>query len=201
MVIHEILNCFYSPARKGILVIGIDGLGGSGKTTYAKSMEQTLSNKGIQVKLLHIDDFIHRNEIRYDDSRADWECYYYLQWRYDYLIEEILAPVQEGNSIDKQIELYDKQADQYRLKNIKMAPNSILIIEGVFLQRTELAPYFDYVAFIDVPKEERLQRVLKRDTYIGNDIAIIEKYENRYFPAEDKYIEDFSPAERANWLK
>jgi len=201
MPIHEILNCFHSKDYNRVFVLGIDGLGGSGKTTYAQSIEKSLINEGIQVEVLHIDDFIHPKEVRYNKAIAEWDCYYNLQWRYDYLIKEILAPTQLGNKIDKQIELYDKLTDSYFFKHIKMKADSILLMEGVFLQRDELRPYLDYVIFIDVPKEERLHRVLKRDTYIGDKKAIFEKYEKRYFPAEEKYIKEYTPAKKANFTK
>ncbi|MFO1442556.1 AAA family ATPase [Bacillus sp. Bva_UNVM-123] len=198
MPLNEILNSYYSKEQKQIFVLGIDGLGGSGKTTYAKSIENSIKNEGIHVDILHIDDFIHPRQIRYNLSKADWECYYYIQWRYDYLIKEILAPIQLGCAIKKQIEVYDKRTDHYFLKNMRMYTDSILVIEGVFLQRAELNRYFDYMIYMDVPKEERFQRVLKRDTYIGDDLAIKEKYKNRYFPAEEKYIEEYAPAFQAN---
>lgn len=198
MPLNEILNSYHSIDRKRAFILGIDGLGGSGKTTYAKSIENSLIHEGIQAEILHIDDFIHPRKIRYNNSKADWECYYFLQWRYDYLIKEILAPIQLGNTIEKQIEYYDKHTDHYVFKNMKISADSILLIEGVFLQRAELSHYFDYMIYMDVPKEERYHRVLKRDTYIGDELAIKEKYEKRYFPAEEKYIEEYAPALQAN---
>lgn len=42
-----------------------------------------------------------------------------------------------------------------------------------------------------MPKEVRLNRVINRDKYIGNSEDIKSKYERRYFPAEDKYNEEY----------
>ena len=55
-------------------------------------------------------------------------------------------------------------------------------------------------AWIDIPEEVRLERVLGRDTYIGNDAQITEKYVNRYFPAENYYIETCKPIDRADYV-
>ena len=54
--------------------------------------------------------------------------------------------------------------------------------------------------YIDVPRKTRLDRVLERDNYIGNTQQIIEKYQNRYFPAEDKYIEECNPIMNADYV-
>lgn len=71
-------------------------------------------------------------------------------------------------------------------------------MEGVFLQRPELKNFFNYVIYLDIPKNIRLERAIKRDRYIGTDQQIVDKYEKRYFPAEEKYISLCSPKENAD---
>ncbi|MBU5312814.1 AAA family ATPase [Tissierella carlieri] len=182
------------------LIIGIDGLGGAGKTTIVNSLKSQLSNRDYNTVILHIDDFIHPKNIRYNESKEEWYCYYNIQWRYDYLIKEILMAVKEGIEIDKEIEIYDKDNDIYTLEQIKISQGSIILLEGIFLQRKEIREYFDYVIYLDVPKEVRLNRVMNRDKYMGNSEEIKLKYERRYFPAEDKYIEEYSPIQNADYV-
>lgn len=170
-------------------IIGIDGLGGSGKTTYAKRLQE----KDPHAVLFHLDDFIHPIHIRYNDQFEEWVCYYRLQWRYDYLIEKILGPLTEGRAVKDVIEFYDKERDQYVEREVMIEPGSTVIIEGVFLQRPELRPYFDHVTFLDVDRDTRWRRAVHRDHYIGDAAAIIEKYMNRYGPAEQYYVEQCNP--------
>ena len=73
-------------------MIGIDGLGGSGKTTYALSLQRQLKNAIV----IHLDDFIHTREVRYNEQFEEWYCYYHVQWRYDYLIEKLFEPLKNG---------------------------------------------------------------------------------------------------------
>ncbi len=189
---------WYQPHRT--LIVGMDGLGGAGKSTLSESLRQMLIEEHYNITVFHIDDFIHPRAIRYDDNYAAWECYYYHQWRYDYLIEEIIKPIRWGNHLKKEIELYDKDSDTYHLHQIDLSIGSIIIIEGVFLQREELKGVFDDMIYIDVPEEIRWNRVLARDGYIGDAHQIQEKYENRYFPAEHYYLKIFAPKENADYV-
>ena len=70
-------------------IIGIDGLGGAGKSTISEKLCQIFEENDYHTVLLHIDDFIHVREVRYNDEYPDWKCYYDLQWRYDYFLDVI----------------------------------------------------------------------------------------------------------------
>lgn len=182
----------------GIYVIGIDGLGGAGKSTIVNSLKVQLQKEKYHTYVLHIDDFIHPKHIRYDESKEEWDCYYNIQWRYDYLVKEILSPVKRGDGIYKLIELYDKENDGYIKQQVLIERGTVLLLEGIFLQRKEIRRYLDFIIYLDVPQEVRLSRVIKRDGYIGGLKDIKCKYERRYFPAEEKYILDYSPIENAD---
>ncbi|TCT17169.1 uridine kinase [Natranaerovirga pectinivora] len=179
-------------------IIGIDGGTGAGKSTILTELQLKLESLGLRVIPLSIDDFIHKRAIRYDTSQEEWYCFYKLQWRYNYLINEILAPAKAQEKLDKQIELYDKEKDQYNMVPLNANTPYIILLEGMFLQRNTLKRYFDYISFMDVPKEDRVERVLRRDTYIGNEAEIYNKYESRYFPAEDYYFKRYTPLKKAH---
>lgn len=196
-LIDNIINIY---DKNRVLIIGIDGLGGAGKSTISTEICDYLNQNGYDTKLLHIDDFIHDKSIRYDDNYTEWECYYNIQWRYDYLLNKIINPIKIHNEFNQDIELYDKENDTYILQNLKVSKGSILIIEGIFLQRKEINNIFDYIVYIDVPEDTRLNRVLIRDTYIGNYQQILNKYNNRYFRAEHEYIKEYHPYENADYL-
>ncbi|KOA19205.1 uridine kinase [Clostridium homopropionicum DSM 5847] len=174
-------------------VVGIDGGTGAGKSTLVHSLQCQLEKLGLNTITLHIDDFIHKRNVRYDNSKEEWLCFYNLQWRYDYLTNEILIPAKTNQDINKNIEIYNKQIDEYKNISIIAKAPYIVILEGIFLQRKELEKFLDYTIFIDIPRKERLKRILIRDTYIGDAEEIIDKYERRYFPAEDYYIKKYNP--------
>lgn len=182
------------------LIIGIDGLGGAGKSTISEKLHNLLVSDNFNVTLLHIDDFIHPRAVRYNNNYAEWKCYYNLQWRYDYLTNKVIKPIRNNTDFNEKIELYDKDNDTYFLSQTNVPAGSIVIIEGVFLQRRELNGVFDYIIYIDVPEKIRLERVLERDGYIGDKQQIKAKYDNRYFPAEHHYIKICSPDTNADYI-
>ena len=180
-----------------VFMVGIDGLGGAGKSTVSEDIMRLLQDNGINTEIFHIDDFIHPRAVRYNDSYPQWEQYYYLQWRYDHFTEAVAGPARDGRALPP-VELYDKDNDSYIVKRLDIPVGSVILTERIFLQREELNGLFDYMVYIDVPEEERLCRVLLRDGYIGDEAAIREKYEKRYFPAERFYADKYRPAEKAD---
>lgn len=196
--IAEQIKKLYNPDRT--LIVGIDGLGGAGKSTVSEKLHRLLSKENYNITLIHIDDFIHPRAIRYNKNYAEWECYYNLQWRYDYLVNEVVNPIKCGTDFKAKVELYDKDNDTYFYSETNIPVGSIVIIEGVFLQRQELKVLFDYMIYIDVSEETRLNRVLERDRYIGDKQQIKAKYDNRYFPAEHHYIEIYSPNKNVDYI-
>lgn len=181
-----------------ILIVGIDGLGGAGKSTLSGELETMLRKAGLQAIVLHIDDFIHPKIVRYRNDIPAWECYYNLQWRYDYFLHDILSPMQKNHVFHDIIEIYNKEKDSYIVQTLDAEPGTIILVEGIFLQRKELQGYFDTMIYLEVPEEIRLQRVLHRDSYIGDTSQITEKYETRYFPAERHYVKTCAPAQHAD---
>lgn len=196
-IINKLKNQDFS---NDVFIIAVDGLGGAGKTRFVNRLKDELNKENYDYTILHIDDFIHQKCNRYNVDEPEWHCYYYLQWRYEYLIKELLEPIKCGEVIDKYIEVYSKENDNYFIEEISIPQGSILIIEGVFLQREELKKYFDFTVYLDASKDIRLNRVIQRDTYIGSEEEIIKKYETRYFPAEDKYISEYLPIENADYV-
>ena len=96
--------------------------------------------------------------------------------------------------------LYNKETDTNYTQTIVLPVHGVLIAEGVFLQRAPLKNQFDKIIYLSVPECVRLNRVLQRDTYIGTAQQIIEKYENRYFPAERHYLTKHHPEQTADFL-
>lgn len=172
------------------VVLGIDGLSRSGKTTIVRSMEQHIQEKDILSCVLHIDDYIVEREKRYSTGNEEWYEYYNLQWDVEWLKENLFKRLKEYNEL--KLLTYDSISDSQKLYSIKIPDTCLIIIEGVFLQRKEWRNYFDFMIYLNCVREERFKRE-SVDTQKN-----IEKFEKRYLKAEDYYMKTVSPIEQAD---
>lgn len=177
-------------------IVALDGLSGAGKTTIVKAIEHELS-KTHNVNIIHIDDLIVENNKRYNTGYEGWYEYYFLQWDVDMIADELFAKLR-SNCTEVMFPFYDKANDRTFVKKIVIQTESIIIVEGVFLQREQWQRFFDYIIYLDCPEEVRHGRVFNRDLYIGDTEAIIKKYKTRYWPAEDFYMKTVQPIKNAN---
>ena len=180
-------------------IVGVDGLGGAGKTTFVKNLKEELKDNGHEVITIHMDDYIVESSKRYKTGYEEWYEYYYLQWNIDLLLTELFQPLFNGANMVN-LPLYNRTNDTISKQRIHTPSNSIVLIEGIFIQRREWREFFNFVIFMDCPHKVRKDRVLNRDKYIGDYQYRLNKYQNRYWIAEDNYIEIENPLEKADVL-
>lgn len=178
-------------------IIGIDGLGGAGKTSLVKEIEQELTNDSLKVTTFHLDDHIVERSKRYQTGNEEWYEYYYLQWDIKDLEKNLFNPL-HNNCKNILLPFYDNLTDTISTNKIKVPTNSIVLIEGIFLQRQEWKRFFDFTIFLDCSKELRQKRVLDRDFYIGDYQARLHKYQRRYWLAEKYYLDTVQPLKTAD---
>jgi uridine kinase len=172
------------------IILGIDGLSRSGKTTFVKKFASMLSEKEINYLVLHLDDHIVGKSERYNTGQEEWREYFYLQWDVESLNNSLFDNLTQSNELV--LPFYDNERDRHDFKEIKLTGNQVFIVEGIFLQREEWRPYFDFTVFIDCPRDIRFAR----ESYQTQQN--IEKFRNRYWKAEDYYMENLRPVEKAD---
>lgn len=171
-------------------ILGIDGLSRSGKTTLTNMLLSMLYEREIEGIAIHLDDHIVERSKRYNTGCEEWHEYYYLQWDIEWLRKTLFENLIHSEEIE--LPYYDNEKDQYNDKTLNLADKEIIIVEGIFLQREEWKSYLDYTVFIDCPRDVRFGRE-KCQTQEN-----IEKFRNRYWKAEDFYMEKLRPEEKAN---
>ncbi len=176
-------------------VLGITGIDGAGKTTFARSLEEFLVSKNCKTQMIHLDDFHNPKAIRYAGEDPA-ENYYNRSFNLDDLITGLIKPLRQKAEYSTKLSILNLQTDEYDTgKEYNFYPNTIVILEGVFLLREELSRYIDYTVFLDIPFEESARRAKARDPQ-----TVIEKYETKYLPAQRKYLALFPPGNHADMI-
>lgn len=199
-IVEKILFQFSThPSNELPLIVALDGLSGAGKTTLAKEIEEELNKKDYEVVTFHIDNHIVERNKRYQTGKEEWYEYYYLQWDVNLLAANLFEALSKGSN-NIELPFYINSADSTSNKQVAIPSNSIVLIEGIFLQRTEWRGYYDFIIYIDLPRDLRYERVLNRDTYIGEHQERLKKYQRRYWPGEDHYLEVEKPIAHADLI-
>jgi len=173
-------------------ILGVDGLSRSGKTTLVTKLKQYFLEENIAVFVFHIDDYIVERKRRYNTDYEQWHEYYHLQWDVEWLKENFFKQLSCREILS--LSTYDDLSDTHDLQEMETPTTGLIIVEGVFLQRKEWRSYFDYIIYLDCPRETRFKRE-KEETQQD-----IEKFRHRYWKAEDYYLETELPLEKADLI-
>lgn len=180
-----------------IKIVGINGIDTSGKTTFTNLYSKFLHSIGIKSTVIHIDDFHNQSEIRYCGNN-EIEAYYNNAFNYGQLIDEVLQPLKNNGTLEKEIFCLDLDTNKYEKKvHISVDSSKILLVEGVLLFRPPLIDYFDAKIFLHIDFDEVIKRAEKRDVpkYGKN---FLKKYIDKYIPIQKRYIDEWNPYQRAD---
>lgn len=175
-----------------MLVIGIAGGSGSGKTTVVNAIVERLQDKHVVVipqdsyyrDLGEMSEEEKRNHNFDHPDSIEWE-----------LLCEQLSELKKGRSIRQPIYSYitcRRSESEY----VHVEPADVIIIEGILIFTCkELRDQMDMKFFVDADDDERLMRVMARDiAERGKDVMwVIERYTKTVKPM---YLEFIEPSKR-----
>jgi uridine kinase len=182
------------------LRVGVDGIDTAGKTTFADELAHHIHQLHRPTIRACVDGFHHPRHIRYRRGSLSPEGYYQDAFDYAALIQALLVPLGPTGDRQYRTQTFDYLSDRPIDSLLQQAlPNAILIVDGVFLQRSELRPYWDVTILLDIPFETVLARAMQRDRALfGTDEAIHERYTQRYIPAQQIYRQQCRPHDCAD---
>lgn len=170
--------------EQSLLIIGIDGCGGAGKSTLANKIKSNFST----VTIVHMDDFYLPSTKIVNENPTNKSIGADFDWKR--LLQEVLDPI--SNGVEGCYKRYDWETDSLVESHIVPA-NGIVIIEGVYATRQELAGMYDLKIWVNCPRETRIKRGIARDGEAARDM-----WENNWMIAEDMYVESHKPHEFAD---
>lgn len=181
------------------LRVGIDGVCGAGKSTFAEELAARIPAHGRPAILVDSDGFHHVRAIRYRQGRASARGYYEDAYDFDSLRDHVLTPLGPGGSREYAIRVHDLATDDV-IREFAIAPaDAIVIFAATFLQRDGLRDLWDEVVYLDASIERAEQRGIERDAeQLGGRDAAREAYASRYTAACRIYLAEQDPRGRAS---
>jgi len=176
------------PAGRRALV-GVDGRGGAGKTVFADELAAVLTAAGRGVLRASVDGFHRPRADRYRRGRDSAVGYWRDAYDYDRMVRALLDPFGRGEPVRTAV--HDVRTDAVLdLPPVPVGRDDVLIVDGVFVHRDELTPYWDFSIYLYVDLAVSLVRMSVRD-----DLPI--ETTGRYTGAHRLYLDACDPLRRA----
>ena len=170
-----------------MLVIGIAGGTGSGKTTVVNKIISTLPAGEVAVipQDSYYKDSSHiapelRCNINFDEPAA-------IEWS---LLEKHLDMLRRGEAIE--MPTYSYLTCTRQKETVHIEPRDVVRVEGILvLTQPELRKAMDIKVFVDADADDRLIRVIARDCIERGRTPqmVIDRYEGVLKPMHQQYIE------------
>ena len=169
-----------------ILVIGIAGGTGSGKTTLMKNL---IARFGDVVTVLSHDNYYRRHdELTYEERSAlNYDEPAAMETE---LMVQHLDALRHWQEIDCPV--YDFSAHNRSDETIRIVPRKVIIVEGILIFADEaLRDLMDIKIFVDTDADVRLCRRIKRDVNKrGRTLeSVLTQYQTTVKPMHEKYVE------------
>lgn len=170
-----------------MLILGIAGGTGSGKTTLVEQVVHAFEDHEVTV--------ISQDSYYKDTSHLTYEERVKINFDHpnsiDFdLLEQHLEQLRQGETIDQpeySFELHNRTGN-----TVPTAPCKVMIIEGILiLTQPRIRDLLDIKVYIDADSDERLIRRLKRDiAERGRDLEeVLTRYQETLKPMHQQFIE------------
>jgi uridine kinase len=171
------------------VLVGIDGRGGSGKTTLAGALAEAIRSAGRPTAIVHFDDFFFPSSERPTGMPETKPIGGDFDWRR--LRDEVLLPLLENRLAfyTRYDWVLDALAEMHEVK-----PNGIAIVEGVYCTRRELADMYDIRVWVECPADIRLARGIRRDGETARS-----RWDLDWIPCEERYVRKHEPTKTAHF--
>lgn len=178
--------------------VAVDGPDGAGKTRFADDLAAVLRAAGRQVVRISVDGFHQPRAIRYRRGRDSPEGFWLDSYDYAQFRTDVLEPFGLNGSRRYRSAAHDVATDTVVTSEMqRAAPASVLVVDGIFLQRHELADAWDLTVFLNVPFGETARRMAVRD---GTDPDVEHPRTRRYVEGQRLYFAACQPHSRADVL-
>ena len=176
-------------------LIAVDGVDGSGKTTFAAELADRYARQGRAAHVVHMDDFLNPRTVRYRLGRDSPEGFFQDTYDLATFTASIIEPLRRPGGPSIVSRAFDYRADRPVLEDpTHVSPDAVVIVEGMFLHRDELLGTWDMSIFLEVSFAISVRRLAERDGTSPNpdDPSV-----RRYVEGQRIYLAACTPNQRA----
>jgi uridine kinase len=170
-----------------MLIIGITGGTGSGKTTVVRQIIDELKNE--EVDVISQDSYYKDLSHLAKEERVKTNFDHPKSIDFDLLVEH-LKDLKAGNTIQQPV--YSFKEHNRTKETLETQPRKVVIVEGILiLAHPDIREMFDIKIYVHADSDERLIRRLKRDiSERGRDLdEVLWRYQTTLKPMHQQFIE------------
>lgn len=171
-----------------MLIVGIAGGTGSGKTTVVNKLLDMFPNGG-EVIVIPQDAYYRDNGHISPEERQKINFDHPDSLEFSLLIDH-LEQLKKGNAVEMPV--YSYLTCLRSEETITVKPATVVIVEGILILADEgLRKMFDIKVFVDADADDRLGRVIQRDiAERGRSLQmVLERYHDTVKPSHLQFIE------------
>ena len=173
-----------------MLIIGITGGSGSGKTTVVRKVMSSFSRE--QVTIVSQDSYYKDNSHIPLEERADINFDHPESIEFDLLVEHMKL-LRAGKAIEEPV--YDYITSTRLKETIHVEPNHVIIVEGILLFTDKrVRDLCDMKLFVDAEPDDRLIRIIERDMRERGRTA--QQVIERYALVKEMHVQFIEPTKR-----
>ena len=170
-----------------MLIIGIAGGTGSGKTTVVRNILHNLNTENVLV--ISQDNYYNdHNELSFDErEKVNFDHPRSIDFE---LLTQHVQDLKNGETIEQP--MYSFITHSRTTETIITHPKEVIIVEGILIfTHPELRDLFDLKIFVHADSDERLIRRIRRDIQErGRDLEeVLNRYRTTLKPMHEQFIE------------
>ncbi|MBO4558357.1 MAG: uridine kinase [Bacteroidales bacterium] len=169
-----------------MLIIGIAGGSGSGKTTVVRRLQKTFKDR---IVVIPQDSYYKDSGHLTEEEKKVYNFDHPNAIDFDLLCAQV-EQIKKGQAIEQPVYSYIT-CERSKTETVHVEPADIILVEGILIFTcAKLMKQMDIKVFVDADDDDRLSRIMQRDIEErGKDVAaVIKRYNDLVKPMHLQFI-------------